>query len=91
MSSFSLSSPPVPVESSLLASVHYDAEKSILDLEFHPDGVIYRYFGVPAEIHHRLLAAESKGSFFNSRIRNRFPYQRLTLRGNLHKSRTLIK
>src|ERR1700682_1412614 len=37
---------PVPVNSTLLASVTYDAGQSILQLEFC-DGAIYRYFAVP--------------------------------------------
>jgi hypothetical protein len=69
-------SPPVPVQSSLLASVSYQAERSILDLEFRA-GATYRYFDVPANIHNCLLTADSKGSCFNRLIRNRFRYQRL--------------
>jgi hypothetical protein len=67
---------PVPVQSSVLASVRYHAETSILDLKFRA-GVTYRYFDVPADIHNPLLTADSKGSCFHHLIRNRFPYQRL--------------
>ena len=70
----------VPVQSSLLASVSYQAERSILDLEFRA-GVTYRYFDVPANIHNCLLTADSKGSYFNHGIRNRFRYQRLQRSG----------
>ena len=68
--------PPVPVESSVLASVRYQAGRSILDLEFRP-GVTYRYFDVPADIYNSLLMADSKGACFNHNIRNRFRYQRI--------------
>ena len=64
---------PVPVNSTMLASVAYDPSESILRLEFR-DGAIYRYIAVPSDVHRGLLAAESKGSFFNHLIRNRFPY-----------------
>jgi hypothetical protein len=64
---------PVFVESTLLASVSYDASQSILDLEFC-DGAIYRYFTVPTTVFSQLLAAESKGSFFNRYIRNSFHF-----------------
>ena len=67
---------PVPVNSTLLASVNYDVDESILQLEFC-DGVIYRYFAVPAAIHSGLLAADSKGSYFNHKIRSGFRYVRL--------------
>ena len=67
---------PVPVDSMLLASVSYDVAGSILQLEFR-DGAIYRYFAVPAAIHNGLLAADSKGTYFNREIRNCFRYVRL--------------
>jgi hypothetical protein len=66
----------VPVDSTLLASVRYDAGGSILRLEFR-DGAIYRYFAVPAAIHNGLLAADSKGSYFNQEIRNSLHFIRL--------------
>jgi hypothetical protein len=72
-----LDSLSVPVQSSLLASVNYQPEKSVLDLEFREDGITYRYFHVPREIYTSLLTAEAKGSWFNSHIRTRFPYRRL--------------
>ena len=64
---------PVAVNSSLLAKVSYDAGQSVLQLWFC-DGAIYRYFGVPATISDDLLAAESKGTYFNREIRDWFPY-----------------
>ena len=67
---------PVPVDSTLLASLSYDLAESILQLEFR-NGASYRYFAVPAAIHSGLLAAESKGTYFNHKIRNCFPYVRL--------------
>jgi hypothetical protein len=67
---------PVPVDSTLLASVMYDVSESTLQLEFR-DGAIYRYWNVPPAIHNGLLAADSKGSYFNREIRNCFQYIRL--------------
>jgi hypothetical protein len=64
---------PVAVDSSLLASAAYDVSESVLNLEFR-DGAIYRYFAVPATVYDDLLAADSKGSYFNKQIRGRFPY-----------------
>ena len=65
-----------PVESSVLASVGYDAGKRVLEIEFH-SGAIYRYLEVPEEIHRRLLAAESKGHFFGANIRDKFRSERV--------------
>jgi hypothetical protein len=67
---------PVAVNSSLLANVSYDAGQSVLQLELC-DGAVYRYFDVPPVIYEDLLAAESKGSYFNREIRDCFRYARL--------------
>ena len=64
---------PVPVSSTLLASVIYDVGELVLQLEFC-NGAIYRYFAVPAAIHYGLLLADSKGSYFNRKIRSDFRY-----------------
>ncbi len=65
-----------PVESSVLASVGYEAGKRVLEIEFH-SGAIYRYLEVPEETHRRLLAAESKGHFFGANIRDKFRSERV--------------
>ena len=65
--------PMVNVNSTLLAGVGYDSGELTLQLEFQ-DGAIYRYFAVPAAIHEGLLAADSKGVYFNREIRSRFRY-----------------
>ena len=63
------------VVSSLLSSMAYSIEAT-LDLEFR-SGAIYRYFAVPRAVVQALIAADSKGAYFNRHIRNRFRYQRL--------------
>jgi KTSC domain len=64
------------VESTTLAMVAYDGAGEVLWLEFQSHAV-YCYFGVPAAVHHALLAANSKGAYFNRYIRDRFPYQKV--------------
>ena len=66
----------VPVESKMLLSIAYDANKHILYLRFR-SGDVYRYFDFPDEAYQQFLSAESKGQFFLSNIRNRFRYQRM--------------
>ena len=66
----------VPVLSSTLSSVSYFPDQALLEIEFHA-GEIYRYFGVSPRTYNDLLEAESKGRYFNSKIRNRFPYQQI--------------
>ena len=63
----------LPVLSSLLASVAYDHDRAVLQLEFR-SGAVYQYFGVPLQRFQELLQAESHGTYFNHRIRNFFQH-----------------
>lgn len=65
-----------PVISSELHSVGYDDVSNVLEVQFRTGG-IYRYFGVPPDVHAALLTAESKGRFFNSVIKPRYQYLRI--------------
>jgi len=67
---------PIAVESTTLATVAYDANGKLLQLEFR-DRTGYQFFEVPADVHEALLHAPSKGSYFNSAIRGRFTYARM--------------
>jgi hypothetical protein len=62
------------VESTTLLTVSYDEARALLQLEFCSRAV-YQYFSVPASVHQSLLAAPSKGRYFNQAIRRRFPYR----------------
>jgi hypothetical protein len=64
------------VESTTLAALAYDDAREILHLEFR-SGAWYRYYGVPAPVYEGLLAATSKGGYFNRAIRGRFPHSRV--------------
>lgn len=48
------------VESSVIASIGYDAATSVLEVEFHNGGV-YRYFLVPPSVYRALAGAASIG------------------------------
>ena len=65
-----------PVESSGLVSVGYDEASETLEVEF-PSGTIYQYYEVPKELYDELMAASSKGRFFNGELRNSFPSDRV--------------
>jgi KTSC domain len=56
------------VISSELHSVGYDDANNVLEVEFRTGGV-YQYFGVPRESYVALMAAMSKGRFFNTQIK----------------------
>jgi hypothetical protein len=61
-----------PVRSSCIASIGYADQVMTLEVEFR-SGAVYRYFMVPRLLHTALLAAPSKGTFLNQRIRGHFP------------------
>ncbi|MBC7973381.1 MAG: KTSC domain-containing protein [Myxococcales bacterium] len=65
----------IPVDSTVIAAVAY-SDDAALDVEF-TSGARYRYFAVPAELFHELLSADSKGVFFNCRIKPRYPCTKL--------------
>jgi len=56
------------VESSNLASIGYDAENEILEIEFNHGG-IYQYFDVPENIYEELMNASSHGQYFDRNIK----------------------
>ena len=47
-----------------------------LELELR-SGELYQYFDVPPQTHAELMAADSKGEYFNANIRNCFPFQQI--------------
>ena len=63
------------VESSTLATIAYDGNRELLQLEFNSLAV-YQYFGVPALVYEELLRTPSKGSYINQAIRGKFAYRR---------------
>jgi hypothetical protein len=65
-----------PAESTTLCTIGYDANRELLQLEFH-NHATYQYFHVPAEIHEGLLQAPSKGAYFNRFIREKFAYSKI--------------
>jgi hypothetical protein len=65
----------IPVDACLIRSVTYGTDAT-LTVCFH-NGAVYRYFTVPRTILDGLLAAPSKGAYFNLHIREGFPYRRL--------------
>ena len=56
------------VESSNLASVGYDAENEILEIEFNHGG-IYQYFDVLENVYEELMSASSHGQYFDRNIK----------------------
>jgi len=66
----------LPVDSSSLASIGYSAAERVLEVEFR-HGAVYRYLKVAPETYEALLAADSKGRYFNDAIRGHHPFLRV--------------
>jgi hypothetical protein len=64
--------------SSVIRTYEYFASRQELRVTFQ-SGRRYRYQHVPAETYAAMKSAFSKGEFFNSEIRDRFPFVRETV------------
>lgn len=64
------------LDSEALAYVRYDAETRTLFAAFRGRRRrAYVYDGVPPEDYAALMAAESKGAWFNAHMRDRYPFR----------------
>ena len=64
----------IDVDSSCINAITYRQSESTLKIRFLR-GAIYQYESVPYQLYSDLLDAESKGSFFNTYIKDAFPYR----------------
>lgn len=65
-----------PVISSDILSIGYDPDSQILEIEFLK-GSVYQYSGVPAAEYDGIMAADSKGKYFNAHIKKTYSYTKL--------------
>lgn len=65
----------IAVRSKDIAIIGYDKEKKLLEVVFRQGGV-YTYREVPESLHRDFLKAESYGTFFDQRIKDKFQYQK---------------
>jgi hypothetical protein len=64
------------VDSTAISQIDYDPERAKLFVRFM-SGERYVYVGVPGDVHRSFVEADSKGRFFQSQIRDRYPFNRL--------------
>lgn len=62
--------------SMVIRKFRYDAGRHRLVVEF-VSGRRYEYFGVPQDVYNAMRIAHSRGTFFNTQVRDRYPYARL--------------
>jgi KTSC domain len=66
-----------PVVSSMMRSAGYDDAHAVLEIEF-VTGTVYRYHAVPKREWTGLMEAESKGRYFDTNIRDKYPMRRVS-------------
>lgn len=70
--------PQTPIEgSSYIAATGYDASRQVLAVTF-ANGDVWQYAEVPADLVERFHGATSKGAFYATDIKGRFPALKLT-------------
>ena len=62
--------------SNVIAKFEYDAAHACLTVTF-VTGRVYQYFAVPAAVADDFRNAFSKGMFFNTRIRDKYPFRQI--------------
>lgn len=66
----------MPVISTNLASVGYDANTMTLEVEF-TNGSVYQYFDVPGTEYEALMSASSMGKYLNQNIKASYRYAQI--------------
>ena len=66
------------VDSDVIYSVKYDEPGQVLTVVL-VGGDVFDYQGVPKEVYEGLLAAKSKGAFFNENIKPKFEGKKFSL------------
>ncbi|MBQ9358401.1 MAG: KTSC domain-containing protein, partial [Abditibacteriota bacterium] len=65
------------VDSTVIAEEGYDKGRRTLYLRFSSNGALYAYYDVDEDVYRELLRAESKGTFFGKRIKDKYRYDKL--------------
>lgn len=62
----------IPVRSSAIAAVGYDASTQRLHIRFTTHSTTYTFCGVPQHVYEGLMNAGSKGVYYDQVIRDRY-------------------
>ncbi len=63
----------VPVKSSNILSIGYDADNQMLEVEFNTKR-IYRYSSVPPRVYAALMQSQSHGKYFLTKINGQYSH-----------------
>lgn len=64
------------VDSEMIRSIGFDANTSILEVEFN-NGAVWQYFDFPESNWYEFRNSESKGKYLNKEIRNHYSESRV--------------
>ena len=67
----------IPFHSSIISQGRYDVQCEIMELEFLPDGGMYRFYDVPEHIWYGLRSAQSTKLYFRLCIMGRYKEARI--------------
>jgi hypothetical protein len=59
------------VQSSMIASLGYQADISILEVGFN-SGAVWQYYDVPESIYHDMMNSGSLGKYFHANIKGQY-------------------
>lgn len=59
------------VTSTMIRSIGYDAENSVVEIEFN-SGVVWNYYDFPASAWYEFDGAESHGKYFHANIKGKY-------------------
>jgi len=67
----------VVVKSSNIKTAMYDTENKILTITFNT-GMVYEYYDVPWEIFTKFRSSQSQGKYFNTEIRTKYKFKKVS-------------
>lgn len=59
------------VQSSMIASLGYEADTSTLEVEFN-SGAIWQYYDVPESVYYDMINSGSLGKYFHANIKGQY-------------------
>jgi hypothetical protein len=66
----------VSVNSSNLASIGYNEQNEVLEIEFNQGGV-YQYYDVSTDVHDELMNSDSHGKYFIANIKGNYNLKKI--------------
>jgi len=62
----------IPVRSSAIRAIGYDADTKQLGIQFTSHSTIYTFYNVPFQVFNELMASPSKGNYYHAYIEGNY-------------------